>query len=464
VLRGWRLDGLSLWYDEVVSMRLARQPGPFALIELLHRIDATRAPLHPLWLQGWLGLFGNSDLAGRAFSAVCGILTVPMVFLIGRDTFGRRVGLWGAWLAAVCPVLVRYSQEVRMYAWLVLVTCVAWWLLLLRRRGGWGWLWAYTASLTALAYSHPLGLLMNATLAVVSLAIWARRGRAYRCWWLSQAGWLLAVAPWVVHYVDHPPEMVVGRLPIRFLIGTPIESIGGDFRVLAAALGLIGLGAFHLTWTGKPSRLRGRLAITPEWGALAAWWLVPPIALYTYSWVGHPIFGPARYTVFVAPAYLLLVARGLARLPVPAALLLAVGGGWFSASLIETQVYDPERKADWRAAASYLDGTFPEGATVVVATTADLRNVEIEVARYYLPIRFPVVPERDEQGRGWRRLVDPERGSIVFAAPARQGKRLAGSSFPWEALPEFNPEATVRLLPGLNLYHHRGPGSRPDTP
>ena len=28
------------------------------------------------------------------------------------------------------------------------------------------------------------------------------------------------------------------------------------------------------------------------------------MALYVYSWLFHPVFGPARYTVFVAPAYL----------------------------------------------------------------------------------------------------------------------------------------------------------------
>ena len=56
-------------------MRLARTESPAALFRLLRQIDATRAPLHPLLLQGWVTLFGPSDASGRAFSVLCGIVT-----------------------------------------------------------------------------------------------------------------------------------------------------------------------------------------------------------------------------------------------------------------------------------------------------------------------------------------------------------------------------------------------------
>jgi mannosyltransferase len=69
-LRAYQLGRLSFWYDEVVTMRLARSAGPAALIDLLGRIDATRAPLQPLLLQQWLNLFGTSESAGRSFSVI----------------------------------------------------------------------------------------------------------------------------------------------------------------------------------------------------------------------------------------------------------------------------------------------------------------------------------------------------------------------------------------------------------
>ena len=129
-LRGYDLGRLSFWYDEVVTMRLAQAGSPAALIDQLFRIDATRAPLHPLLLEGWVGVFGVSEAAARAFSVLCGVLTVLLVFDIGRVAFDRPTGLWAAWLAAISPVLIVYSREARMYAWLVLMTCLCWRLLL----------------------------------------------------------------------------------------------------------------------------------------------------------------------------------------------------------------------------------------------------------------------------------------------------------------------------------------------
>src|SRR5580693_3398246 len=64
-LRFWGLESTSLWYDEVVTMRVARTNGLAALVERLDQIDGTRAPLHPLILQAWLRILGPSDWAGR---------------------------------------------------------------------------------------------------------------------------------------------------------------------------------------------------------------------------------------------------------------------------------------------------------------------------------------------------------------------------------------------------------------
>ena len=125
----WQLGQLSFWYDEVVTMRLAQAPGPGALLDRLFEIDATRAPLHPLLLQAWVRLFGSSETSARALSVLCGVVTVALVCWIGRLAFDSQTGLWAAWLAAWSPLLVYYSREARMYAWLVMVTCLCWGLL-----------------------------------------------------------------------------------------------------------------------------------------------------------------------------------------------------------------------------------------------------------------------------------------------------------------------------------------------
>ena len=79
VLRLWDLDGTSLWYDEVITMRVARAESLAALLVRLDQLDGTRAPLHPLVLHPWLLVFGASDYSGRWFSVLCGMLTVVAV-------------------------------------------------------------------------------------------------------------------------------------------------------------------------------------------------------------------------------------------------------------------------------------------------------------------------------------------------------------------------------------------------
>ena len=160
-LRLYHLDQSSLWYDEVVTMRLARTENPLALINLLGQIDATRAPLHPLVLQAWVTIFGPSDSSGRFLSVLCGLMTIGIVYWIGVTAFDRKTALWASWLCAVSPLLVYYSREARMYMWLVLTTCLAW-----------GFLLSHCARAAVLetdglrllpdcvVYSHPLGLLM----------------------------------------------------------------------------------------------------------------------------------------------------------------------------------------------------------------------------------------------------------------------------------------------------------------
>jgi uncharacterized membrane protein len=475
------LGRLSLWYDEVVTMRLARAEGPAALLRLLGEIDATRAPLHPLLLQGWLTLFGPSDLAGRAFSAVCGVATILLVYRIGRDAFGTSTGLWASWLAALSPLLIYYAREARMYAWLVLVTCACWALLLRRAGGAFGergasapyppeedrWLtpparrftsvdqFAYITCLVALAYSHPLGMIMFGTLALAS-GLFARTFFRTRVRWLAVHATAAAViVPWVGHYLDHFPEHLSGRLPIKFLLGTPIGFIGGNFITLAGFLVLAGFGvARHIRelpdndgMSDKsvgPTRDR---SVAPV--CLLIWLTLPPLVLFIGSLVAQPIFGPARYTLFVAPAYLILVASGLSRLPTIARYPLAAGMAGLSIASILLTVFDPETKGDWRAFAAWMASETGHAPTVIVMSADPTHNVEVETARYYLPDKDTVIGSEAVENR-----VIAESATVYLVVGSKRGR-------PVRDVPDhLGPYRFVadRSFPGLAVYRGiRGP-------
>lgn len=443
-LRIWDIGGQSFWYDEVVTMRLARTENASALIRLLGEIDATRAPLHPLLLQPWVQTFGASEISGRAFSGVCGVLTVAIVFRLGRRLFDdRETGLIAAVLAAVSPLLVLYSREARMYAWLVLATCFAW-DALLSLSSGWTRLAIYALGLVVLVFSHPLGLLMFGALALASAINRRALGLSWSSWLGVHLVALAFVAPWVGRYFDHDPESTVGRLPLRFLFGLPIGYIGGNFATLLgfAAVIVYGLLTREDCGDGRPGfRIDHPLATS----CLVIWLVVPPLMLYTYSLVSHSIFGPARYTLFVAPAYLILVARGMSKLPTAPKLGVLAAALVLSALLLRTMVFAPDLKADWRAAATFLTTRDPtEAEPVIVISNDPAHNVEVVTAHYYLGPRRPIFPDAIPPGAS----ASPSRLWLAVGLRDHQ---------PVSTLPErVVREGAAVDFPGLQLIAAKG--------
>jgi mannosyltransferase len=433
VLRVWNLGRLSFWYDEVVTMRLARQPGPVELLAELERIDATRAPLHPLVLQAWIHGFGKTEGLARALSALCGMATVAAMAWIGTLAADQRTALWAAWLGALSPPLVYYSREARMYAWLVLLTCLAWGILLtLRARVSWSQLIAFGCLLVGLAYSHPLGLLMIFAIACAYLCQRSTYQLRLAHWGALHVLVALAIAPWVWRYFNHEPEFLTKDQSFKFLVGLPIGFTGGNRWVLLLALLLIAIG-----WTPHQIRLRAAVAVKRKlrhWTQnslgqpssatpLLVWFVLPPVMLYVYSQIVRPIFGPARYTLFVGPAYLILIAGGLARLPRLIRYPLAVGLAVLAGSDMTRTVFASDLKADWREAARFLDSRSRDVAVVVLSDNPG-RNVEAETARYYLGVGTTVIAAESTVG-ATKPLLSLPSNEAWFAVGLRQGHPVA---------------------------------------
>ena len=168
----------GLWVDEAISVAQANM----GLGDMLHEIRATdvHPPLHHLVLWGTVRLIGDGELAVRIPSLIVGALVVPMLFVLGRELYGRRTALIAASLGAVSPLLVWYSQEARMYGILAVLSLVSVWALVRAlRTGAWRYWAILGASCATTAWTHYLALIQVATIGVVVLAglAMARRDR-----------------------------------------------------------------------------------------------------------------------------------------------------------------------------------------------------------------------------------------------------------------------------------------------
>jgi len=115
------LDKASgLWYDELVSYKQASQDSILQVILYTLNTDV-HLPLYQVFLHIWCKIFTFSDIALRSFSALCGILTVITSFFAGKELKNIKTGIITASIFALNSFFINYSQEVRMYAFLILL-------------------------------------------------------------------------------------------------------------------------------------------------------------------------------------------------------------------------------------------------------------------------------------------------------------------------------------------------------
>lgn len=114
----------GLWYDELVgSYNEAILPNILSIINYTLKVDI-HFPLYQILLHYWGKLFSFSDYSLRAFSAICGVLTVVFSYFVGKELKSERTGLICASIFAVNSFLIFYSQEVRMYSLLALLSTI----------------------------------------------------------------------------------------------------------------------------------------------------------------------------------------------------------------------------------------------------------------------------------------------------------------------------------------------------
>lgn len=118
-LRAYDLGLQSLWTDELFSRYYGDLFGLKFLwtTGLLHEDSP---PLYYMALEGWMHLFGAGEAAIRSLSLVASVLTLPLVYLIGRELSDARRGLLAMLIFALSPMQIGFAQEARTYALLLI--------------------------------------------------------------------------------------------------------------------------------------------------------------------------------------------------------------------------------------------------------------------------------------------------------------------------------------------------------
>ena len=365
-LRLYQLDRNSLWFDEIVITFRATLPLMNGLYSLLGG-GMQLLPLEQWITKAWL-VVGNSDWLVRFPPVIFGVLTIPMMYKLGRSYFAERVGLFAAVLLTINPFQIWYAQENRSYSLLILASIGAMYAFvnLLRHNS--------RTAFWQLVFFHMLGfnahyfMFLISTCQFVFLAIHLKRyHRLLKLWLLSQVIAALMMVPWWYFLLTHSQHTVgTGWIQsptlldfwltfLNFTIGYQERSsllltLATLIVSLAFIIGLITVGRM-------PARYR----------LILIWVWLPIVVVWILS-LGSLSFYVDRYFLIITPALMLILAAGVTSQPNPAirtsfglALVLAMSFGL-------SQIYfNPAyfTKDDWRSLAHQVSDSAQPGDGLV---------------------------------------------------------------------------------------------------
>jgi uncharacterized membrane protein len=412
LLRLVSLNNRSFWLDETTSVRQASWSIPDLIVRMS---DNVHPILFHTMLHYWIGVFGRSEIAVRAFPVIFGIAAIPLAYWTGLTIYNRRVGLITAAMLAISPFFIWYSQEARMYT-LMLVFALAstafFWKALQENRFKWWALFTLSTAAGSMTQYFYLFLVAGQVLYFVVFTIADReRGlddigsrhahakrplRLFRdvpqlygligslavaslpsVWWLPKVlahQDLLRGLTGPFNYGWSPPTFGVH---FNEMIAVPVEWIFG-FHSIISMHDLVAVWPLFLTVaflsTGHAHQISRRTwyVVVTGVGACA---MIAAIGLW------QPILEARYFTAATAPL-LVLVARLLADLKTPSfrlvmALLVAI-----SAVAWVDQSYNPSGIVKWdnRQAMSIVDKGYQPGDVILL-----FPYFASSIPEYYLP-------------------------------------------------------------------------------
>ena len=420
-----RLAGFheSLFADEIYSYRIVGNYGFLDVIGEVHDTAIT-PPLHYLLARVAVE-FGDPTTWIRLPSILFGAATVPLVFVLGLRTVGRRAALFAAAVAAISPFAVFYGTEARAYAtmmFLVVLSTLA--LLIALDTGRRRWLVLYAIASALVLYAHYSGVFCIAAQAVWSLVAYRDRTRELL---LANVAIALAYAPWLPSFLfqgdEHPPEQIslvsqvtldsfvdaiLGTFPGRpFVI---LEVVPGRAALFAMAAAVV-LAAGAGLWS-----LRGRVGGLPRPSTQTILLLVlavaTPVGITTYSLAETSLFGPRNLAASLPAAWLLLgrlftAPRWPLGLIAPAVVLGALAVG--TARSLE----DSHRRPPYREAAAFVDERARGCDPVVEPLWLSPKNALSKSLTPQLRRDHPVRRIPVDADTGWGPVAQSERVLIV---------------------------------------------------
>ncbi len=363
LLRCYQLGAEGFWLDEIFSIVASK----IKLTTLLTHLNIdVHPPFFHLAVKGWMAFGFHGETGIRLLSVLIGILACFFIYRFGTLLYSRQAGLAAAVILAFSAYHVRYSQELRDYELLSLLSLLSFYFFektsrnpVFRNYAG------YFLSSCLLIYTHTFGFLTlfaQFVFYVISFTFlrktWPRP--SLPSWIATQVILLFSILPWLqtMAYQSQflkndqwlPPPKITSLV-------TVCKYYTGSWLLLALTTALI-FYSCYLILKNKKTAAQAE-SVSAAWPArihlLLMIWIGAGILLpFIASFIRSPVFLARRMIFASIPIYLL---AGWAFSVLPSKkiksffILLFFIFSFFSLS----EFYQRPFKEQWREAAQFVD-------------------------------------------------------------------------------------------------------------
>ena len=431
-LRLHRLSEQSVWYDEYISVVHVDAPDLLTCLRAQRQLNWNLVPLYYALQYLWANTVTKSIAGIRVLSIIFGMLGAPLIYLIGRELYGRRAGLVAALCLSLSSVHIVQAQELRNYSLTTLTALLsAYTFVRIVRNGDRRWWGLHFAANLLLVWTHLFGCFLLVAEGCFLLAFHVRRWRRLAVWFGAGLALMLPSLLWI--RTIHDTVAPVAPLPL----GTIVNNFFADcasytfgwfmpmdiawevtppawteffartylradrahllfFIVSIAYLGVHALVSARFDSRGRLSHTfqtrskDGRNELEP-FVFLALWVFLPGLILFALSRTWRPDIFSSKYTTYSSlGVYLMLGGMvELLRKPIPRTLAVCILLVLYGHRLALTATR-PQR-TDWRSATNHIKAQrTPDDVIIVSGWVQDL------VCRYNMrPVDTPVYQGKD---------------------------------------------------------------------
>jgi uncharacterized membrane protein len=358
-------------------------------------------------MHSWMKLFGTGEFAVRFPSVVFGVMSIYIMFLLGKRLFNEKVGLLGSYLFAVSTINIYYSQWAKPYSLAVLFVLLSFLFLSEALEKNTPLLWVSYISFTLLAlFSHATTLPILMSQALFIALFWSRYKRHIKVKQVVStfAIILLVYLPvlliLLISVVQRMDKLLINHSRVFHSSFGHIANIfnlfGGKidkhvlytstsnpdlvvptniFGIILFLLCLVGIfSVFHFN-KNEDAQKKKEVAS----GSLLSLWIGVPFVLQFFSSWLNSVLGSVEHELHVSCAYYLLVSKGVMffryKWRVLLILFIMVMG-----ILFIREYYHVEKKTNWRKICNYIRENIKEDEKTAFAITS---YGEINALSYY---------------------------------------------------------------------------------